>query len=569
MTARIQEVVDRAFDYVIVGGGTAGLTLAARITEDPSKSVLVLEAGKANIDDPLILRPFSYGAHFANLDHAWGFKTIKQQYAENKESQWQRGKGLGGSSAINFMCYVKPPAEDINDVERLGNPGFNFEHYNRLLKRTEGFVAPTDEALAQAQLKSGLWQLGTNANPFGGDTKGYYVLPNTYDPISHTRSYATTAFYLPNKDRPNLVVLVEAPVGRVITDTASSGKIVARGVEFTHDGRQYTAKANKEVILSAGSPRSPQLLELSGIGNEDILNKIGVPVKINLPAVGENVQEHVFMGMSFELKDDVVFDTTDILRDPEVAAKHVNLHKSGSGAFTQGIVGFAFTSLDMITPRANEIITAAKAQYTQKMETSPAWLKDQYATHLARLDRAAPGYELILFPGFLSFPNPPAAGKRYITLCIAMNHMFSRGTIHSSSDDPAQDAEFNPHDFEEDIDVEVAVEMLRFIRKLSKTAPLQDILLEEVNPGKDTTSDADLASWVKKSYSTTYHTAGPCSMLPKERGGVVDTDMKVYGTENLRVVDLSVLPILPAAHTLATVYAIAEHAAEAINGRST
>jgi len=228
------------------------------------------------------------------------------------------------------------------------------------------------------------------------------------------------------------------------------------------------------------------------------------------------------------------------------------------------IIGFAFVPVNDISPNASRIISDAKELYKKKMETSQPWLKDQYATHLNRLERGGPGCEFISFPGLMSQPNPPQPGKRYFTLVVGMNHQWSRGTIHSTSNDPSQEPEFDPHDFEEDIDMQMMIESLRFVRKLANTAPLKDILVSEINPGVDVTSDRELREWVHKYYNTTFHTAGSCSMLPRERGGVVDTNLKVYGSENIRVVDLSVLPILIAAHTQSTVYAIAEHGAEAI-----
>ncbi|KAI0921212.1 hypothetical protein AcW2_006258 [Taiwanofungus camphoratus] len=588
MSATLDAVAYHFFDYIICGGGTAGLTLAARLTEDPGVSVLVLEAGQANIDDPAILRPASYGTHFGNESHSWTYQTTKQKYCDDAQQLWFRGKGLGGSSGINFMCYTKPHAEDINDFERLGNPGWNWNNYEKYLERTEGFVPPKDDVQKKLNLKFDTWRIGREGplalaypakidkaelqvqqtlinaglpvapNPLSGDPTGVYFAPNTYDPIKHTRTYATTAFYLPNKDRPNLTVLVSALVNRVLTETTGNGKLSAVGVEFEYDSKTYTVNARKEVVLSTGALKSPQILELSGIGDKEVLEKIEVPLKIELPGVGRNAQEHVFIGVSFELHDDVEFDTLDLLRDPAVAAKHVELHASGSGIYTIGIIGFAFVPLQMLSSKADSIFQAAKERITKNTAAYPPGLLDQYKIQIDRWQKGVPGCEIISFPGFLSAPNAPAEGRRYLTMLVAMNHCLSRGTIHCASADPRKDPEFDPRYLEQETDLEVWVEMVKFVRNLANIEPLKDMVVKELNPGSEVEDDAQLHAWIKKNFSTTWHTAGSCSMLPKTSGGVVDPELKVYGTNNLRVVDLSVVPLQFGAHTQATVYSMAE-----------
>ncbi|KAJ3556842.1 hypothetical protein NM688_g1799 [Phlebia brevispora] len=602
MTASVEDVANKFFDYVIVGGGTAGLTLAARLSEDPSKTVLVLEGGGANVQDPNILRPASFGAHFGNEQYCFDYQSIEQAHLSDRKIDLQRGKGLGGSSAINFLCWTKPSVKDIDDFERLGNPGWNWDNYESFIARSEGFVDPPEEIKKKFKLDVDNWKIGRDGpinlsfpgkieeaelkiqetflnsglslapKPLSGDPKGVFFIPNTYDPKTHTRSYSTTAFYLPNKDRANLTVLVNAPARRVLTEQAGNGRMSAVGVEFEHANRVYVVNVASEVILSAGSLQSPHILELSGIGRKEILERINVQTKIELPGVGENVQEHMLVGISWELKDDIAWDTLDLLRDPAVAEKHLELHATGEGLYTTGIIGFAFTTLDQYSPEAGNIYQSMKDKIAQMdPKTSPAGLLEQYRIQLERFEPGAgsPGCEFISLPVFLSGPNPPVPGKRYASILVATNHTFSRGTIHSVSEDPAKNPHYDPHYFEQGVDLDIHTEMTKYARKLAEITPFKDMIAKEANPGPEVQTDEQLREWIKSTVLSTWHTAGSCSMLPLEKNGVVDPTLKVYGTNNLRVVDLSVVPLHIGAHPQATVYAIAEQAADIIKGKFT
>ncbi|TBU47229.1 alcohol oxidase [Dichomitus squalens] len=596
MSATIDDVKGKSFDYIVCGGGTAGLTVAARLSEDPAITVLLLEAGNANIGDMAILRPASYGSHFGKAAYAWDHHTVRQKSTGDTAHSWARGKGLGGSSGINFLCWIKPPAEDIDDIERLGNPGWNWKNYEKFIHRTEGFIPPPKDVQLSKGLKFDTWNLGTEGpltlaypytiddgelkvqetlinagippapRPLNGQTHGTYFAPCTYDPKTHTRSYATTAFYLPNKDRPNFTVLVAAHVRRVLPASEDDSEFTAESVEFDHGGETYTVRANKEIILSTGTLKTPQILELSGIGNPNILRNLGIPTKVALPGVGTNVQEHMIVGVSFELRDDVPFDTLDLLADPATAAKHLELHTGGTGLFTTGIIGFSFARLDQISPRAGEIIKDAEEKIAKNANSYPPGLLEQYKISLERLKNGV-GQEFISFPGCNSAPNPPEKGKRYVSFYVAMNHTFSRGTIHATSKDPSVDPAFDPRYFDEEVDLQVWVEMVKFTRRLREISPLKEMTAKELNPGPDVQTDEQIVDWIKKIMSTTWHTASSCSMLPKANGGVVDPKLQVYGTKNLRIADLSVLPLHVAAHPQATVYAIAEQAADIIKGK--
>lgn len=226
------------------------------------------------------------------------------------------------------MCWTKPPAEDIDDWETLGNKGWNWETYQKYALKAENFSRPTPKSQAIHGLDFDKWKSGTDGpihtahpttitptersvfkvlndmgipsapEPLSGDPHGVFFAPHTVDQASHTRSYSTTAYYLPNANRPNFQVLLSAHVSKIITD--STGQLLAaKGVEFSHSGQTYIANARKEVILSAGALKSPQILELSGIGRKDVLENLNIPVNLELPGVGENVQEHYFGGVTW------------------------------------------------------------------------------------------------------------------------------------------------------------------------------------------------------------------------------------------------------------------------------
>ncbi|EGO01347.1 hypothetical protein SERLA73DRAFT_159774 [Serpula lacrymans var. lacrymans S7.3] len=604
MLVTAQDAIAKTYDFVIIGGGTAGLCLAARLTEDPNVTVLLLEAGVENLDDPMITLSAQYGSHFGQKAYDWGFQTTPQKSCDGAQFFWPRGKLLGGSSAINFLVWSKPPASHIDDWEKLGNPGWNWASYDKCMQKVENFLLPSPEvesmlgldskqwfANASAPLKTGypatttsveiaayktLLNMGIQraADPMNGDPNGVFFTPNSIDTVTHTRTYATTAYYLPNIHRPNFSVLVAAHVTQILTSQDAPGsKVTATGVEFIHGDQKYTINANKEVVLCAGAISSPHILELSGIGRKSVLDSIQVPLKVDLPGVGENVQEHMFAGVTYELASSFQEFTLDFIRDPEVAKQHAVLHAAGQGVYTMGVTGMAYTPLKAITEHCQTIYEAAKAKVIENISSYPPGLYEQYEMQLERLINGTPICELIIFPGFLSFPNPPTPGKNYITICPALNNNFSRGTIHSVSSSPFDKPALDPHYFEQDVDLQVMVEILKFIRKMPEHAPFKDVLaspLTEVNPGPSVVTDDDIRDHLKKCLSTTFHTAGSLSMLPKDKGGVVDHNLKVYDTTNIRVVDLSIVPVLFTAHPQGkpTVYMIAEKGAEIIQGQT-
>lgn len=314
--------------------------------------------------------------------------------------------------------------------------------------------------------------------------------------------------------------------------------------------------------------KSPQILELSGVGNADILTPLGIKYFLPLRGVGENVQEHVYFGISYEMDPRKEWQTLDRLRTDNVwAAEQMKLFESKQGIHTLGLTGFTYTPMQQVSPRAAQLIAAqcAKLEAAHKEGKISSALWEQYKIQMKVLQsETSVDMEWTTLPQFRTFRTQPEDGKQYMTVLVVLNHPFSRGTIHVGSADPTQQPLMDPHYFEDDFDMELLVEGLKFARKVAETEPFKSCVMREVDPGPEVQTDAEMREYIKEGLMTSFHTIGSCSMLPQHLGGVVDRKLKVYGTRNVRVADLSLVPLHIAAHTQATAYAIAEQAADII-----
>ncbi|KAF5363498.1 hypothetical protein D9756_000984 [Leucocoprinus leucothites] len=605
----LKDAINRSFDYVIIGGGTAGLVLATRLTESADTSVLILEAGEENLDDPLITKIGLYGQTFGQEKYDWCSMTVPQVNADNTVFPWPRGRILGGSSAVNFTAWNKPSKEDIDAWEKLGNEGWNWETLDKYISRATTYTPPTLSEAEHARrgtprVFKELWAKGPVGNgpiqisyppyrtdldvkiqqaiqglgypvapaPLDGNPNGVTIGAMSVDPETVERSFTGNAYWKPNSARPNLSLLTGAVVHRLVT-TETDGELVVTGVEFFYKsggGEAYTARASKEVILSAGTLRTPQVLELSGIGSPEVLQKVGIPVKLALNGVGENVQDHIHSTVVVELKDDVQDETYDVLRNPGEAEKNMALFTKAQGLYTMGINTFLYAPLPALSDKGQEIISSARKEIEAGIAAGkyPAGLADQYKIVLENIEKV-PTCEIIVFPGAFGGKNMPAPGKKYYAFVAALNGLFSRGTIHVTTTDPAVPSAIDPHYFEQDIDLKTHREVMKFCRKLAGVAELKEYFGEspqELNPGPSVSTDKDLEDYVKRFSSTTFHPIGSASMLPREKGGVVDNKLRVYGTKNLRVVDLSIVPLHFGSHTQCIAYGVGEYAADIIKG---
>ncbi|KAJ5020134.1 Dehydrogenase citC [Colletotrichum sp. SAR 10_99] len=572
---------DDSYDYIVVGGGTAGVAVAARLSESlPDSKILLIEAGPEAWDEPKINVPGMKGSTLATK-YDWNFTTVAQTNVNNRVFSVNRGKVLGGSSALNLMSYDRSAAEEYDSWEALGNAGWNWETMIAAMKKSENFTGiNTDTYGSEGVGDSGpvkavinriipehqeTWiptmnTLGikTNLESLGGNPLGVMYQPSSIDATHYNRSYSANA-YVPIAGS-NLEILSDTTVVKVNLEQVGDEQ-QATGVTL-QDGTLIAA--NKEVILSAGSIQSPGLLELSGIGQASVLNSSGIAQVIDLPGVGENLQDHLRIQSSYQLKPE--YTSFDILRsNTTYAAEQLALWNAGEvSLYDYTGSGYTFTTWAQALGNDSQMVALAKEAAGEDPSKVDA-KKLEFMTN-----PAIPQLEVIFSDGYTGVKGYPAStsplfGKGFFTLIAAIMHPMSRGNIHINPADTTGKPIINPNYFAHEHDLEAATQAIKYCRKIATTEPMASIWESEYEPGLDVVQTDE--QWKEFALNTTlsiFHPVGTCSMLPKEDGGVVDANLKVYGTSNLRVVDASVIPLLVSAHVQTAVYGIAEIAAERI-----
>ncbi|KAF4471178.1 hypothetical protein FALBO_1921 [Fusarium albosuccineum] len=571
----------QAYDYIVVGGGTAGVAVAARLSQGlPEAKILLVEAGPAAWDEPKINIPGMKGSTLGTK-YDWNFTTVPQPNAGGRSFPVNRGKVLGGSSALNLMTYDRAAAPEYDSWEALGNPGWNWKTMIKAMKKSETFHGKNTDTYGSAGVgDSGpvqavinriipdqqltwiptLNKLGvkTNLESLGGNPLGVMYQPSSIDPSNYTRSYSANAYV--NIAGPNLRILTDTAVAKV--NLAKSGsKQLATGITL-QDGT--TIKARREIILSAGSVQSPGLLEQSGIGSTSTLSAAGIKQIIDLPGVGENLQDHLRVMTSYQLKPE--FTSFDVLRsNPVVAAAELALWNAGQRSlYDYTGSAYTFTTWKQAIGSDKNIVALAKE----------AAGKDASKVDKKKLkfmsNPTIPQLEVIFSDGYTGVKGYPAAtsplfGEGFFSLIAVIMHPLSRGNIHINPSDPAGKPVINPNFLSNAHDVEAVKQAVKYNRKIATTQPMRGVWENEYEPGLEAVqTDAQFESYARNTTLSIFHPVGTCSMLPKADGGVVDPKLKVYGTHNLRVVDASIIPLLISAHIQTAVYGIAENAAEII-----
>ncbi|KAJ5731949.1 glucose-methanol-choline oxidoreductase-like protein [Penicillium malachiteum] len=599
-------------DIIIVGGGTAGLVLASRLSENPDLQVLVLEAGQDQGQDPRVNTPALWSALVAT-DSSWNFMTEPQGALNGKQIPIPQGRLLGGTSAMNGLAWIANSKSNVNAWGALGNPGWDWETVNPYYKKTYTLTLPSDEKCEELSLGYVDPQIHTangplkvsfpdalidpvaNAwieslrgmgyamkhDPFSGQVCGSYINGATIDPIIKTRSYSLNAYYLPAKDRANLHVITGAQVHKVVLEPTTSGELAATGVQYALNGELITAKARLEVIVAAGVYNSPKLLELSGIGSSEILKKFDIPVLVDNPNVGENLQDHPLAGVSFEAQD-FLNTKDDMMRGvPEaIGAAMAEYQEKQFGAFTVGgnyssallpLADFADSEngarelasvLSSMAPSASEDFEAELTNYVQSVLENKNEATGGYFTYPAQADFRGSGADSSRIDAKLP--------GNYISICVSILHPLSRGNSHITSakaeDPPAIDPRYLSHP----ADLEMLARHTRFVDSIAASEPFASMLKPggKRSPGAPADLRAvsldEVKEYVQAAGKSTFHPTSTCSMMPREKGGVVDARLRVWGTRSLRVVDASVIPIIPTGNTQSAVYAIAERAADLI-----
>ena len=524
------------YDYVIVGAGSAGCVLANRLSANTSKRVLLLEAGGRDWH-PFIHMPAGLAKLASNRRVNWNYTTEAEPALEGRHMWWPRGKVLGGSSSINAMCYVRGVAADYDDWARQsGDPRWAWENVLGFFKRSEnnergadalhgdgGPLAVSDlrhrNPLSQAFVDAAV-AAGFAANPdFNGAEQagfGFYQVTQK----NGARCSTAASFLRSARHRQNLTVQTRAMVQQVLFSGAR-----AVGVDYRHHGRLRRAEAG-EVILAGGAINSPQLLMLSGIGPGAHLREHGIGVRLDLPGVGGNLQDHLDICSLTRCTEAITYDSTN---DVAIALEFL-FKRQGIG--TSNIAesgGFVRSSL------------APDARADLQFHLVPALLDDHGRNRLA--------------------------GNGY-TVHACQLHPRSRGNLRLKSADPAQAVAIHANYLSdaEGHDIKVMLEGLRISQKILDQSPFDRFRGERIFPDVALDDDAALEAFIRRKAETIYHPIGTCRM-GKGADAVVDSELRVHGVNGLRVVDASIMPNLPTGNTNAPTIMIAERAADLILGR--
>ncbi|MBO9477146.1 GMC family oxidoreductase N-terminal domain-containing protein [Shimia sp. R11_0] len=523
------------FDYVIVGGGSAGCVLANRLSENPKNKVLLLEAGGK--DNYIWIHiPVGYLYCMGNPRTDWGFQTSKQEGLNGRALNYPRGRVLGGCSSINGMIYMRGQAQDYDTWRQMGNPGWGWDDVLPFFKKSEDYYAGADDmhgaggewrveeqrltweildAYRDAAEEAGI----SKVEDFNrGDNEG-----SAYFRVNQRKGWrwnTSKGFLRPAMKRPNLKVVTNAQARRVLFD----GK-KASGVEADVNGTVMQYRANREVILSAGAVGSPQLLELSGIGNPAVLKQHGIDVVHQNDSVGENLQDHLQIRCAFRVE----------------GVKTLN-QRAGSLWGRMGI------GLEYMLKRSGPM-SMAPSQLGIFAKSGPEVETADLEFHVQPLSLEKFGDPLHPFPAF--------------TASVVPLRPTSRGSIHITSRDHKVQPAIDPNYLSTELDKLVAVRAIRLAREIAGQTTMRKYNPSEIKPGSVYQSDEDLAKVAGDIGTTIFHPVGTCRMGPDETA-VVDPELRVKGVEGLRVVDASVMPTITSGNTNSPTIMIAEKAASFI-----
>ena len=512
--------MDGNFDFIIVGAGSAGCVLANRLTESGRYRVLLLEAG-GNDRRFYISMPLGYGKTYYDPSVNWMYRAEPDPGLAGTADFWPRGKVIGGSSSINAMVYVRGDATDFEDWRRAGNTGWGWEDVLPAYKAMEHNEAGADPwrgaggpLFISSNAKARHWTCtpfeqaavaaGLPRNPdFNGATQegvGHFQLTVK----NGRRNSAARAFLYPALKRQNLKLVSHAQVTKLIFD----GQRVV-GVEYQRGGVLRTARAAREVVVSAGAVNSPQLLQLSGVGDEAHLASLGISVRVANSHVGRNLKDHQGLNYTYRLK---VPTMNDVLRPwwgkLRVGFKYLLLRQGPlSISINQG-GGFFKSNPDLQRPNM-QLYYQAFSTLLPKAHERPILSPDPFSGMSIGLSNCRP---------------------------------TSVGEIMAKSPDPLLAPRIQPNAYSSAHDVSEMLEAVKFIRKIAAQTPLAQLIAEELRPGATVQSDADLIADLRQRSGTVYHPCCTCRMAAKASDGVVDPRLRVYGIERLRVVDASAFP---------------------------
>ena len=525
------------YAYIIVGAGSAGGTLAARLTEDGKTKVLLLEAGAAR--HPYSRMPLSFGLLIDNPAANWLYQSEPEPGTANRVIPVPRGKLLGGSSSINGLVWVRGQPLDYDTWAQMGNRGWSWQSVAPLFTRMENFTdgdgsngrgtggplkvstVPDQNPLYDALFKAAV-AAGYKLNP-DYNSEDQEGVVKTQTSIYRGRRMSVAHCYLePAMKRSNLHVVTEAMTLRVLLDGKS-----CVGVEYEKAGKVVQARG-RETILSAGGVASPQILELSGIGQPELLKKFGIEVKHELAAVGENFRDHINARIIWRVKD------------ARVSYNHM---ARGVGAVTQMMKYLATGGGFMSLPSAPLL----------------AFLR-------TRPELSTPDVQMHLVPYSIKDPKTRKL-QDFPSMTIACYQLRpeSLGSIHIRSADPKDQPAIRFNFLADPIDQRAMIDGFRMMRKIIDAAPMDIYRDEEYSPGPSVGSDDEILTWIRNNSQTAYHPIGTCRMGPGPNA-VVDDRLKVHGLEGLRIADASIFPTMPSGNTNAPSIMVGEKAADLLRG---
>ncbi len=530
------------FDYIIVGAGSAGCVLANRLSEDPGNKVALLEAGPMD-RDPLIHIPLGIGVLHEERRHDWGYDSEPDAATNQRKIEAMRGKVVGGSSSINVMAFVRGNRGDYDRWAQKGATGWGYDDvlpYFRKMETWQGKAnadfrgesgpltvvrSPDEDPLIDAWIESArvagyAYAEDYNAAEQEGFTRTQFSIRNG------RRCSAAVAFLNPVLSRPNLELRTEVLAHRILFEGTK-----AVGIEYGLGNETRTLMANRQVILSAGVFNTPHLLMLSGIGPAAHLQQHGIDVRLDHPGVGTNLQDHLSTMVSYDRKTPGSFRR--FMRYDRLALGMLQAHFFGSG-----------------------MATVVPAPIFAHLKSRP----ELSVPDIQFIIRTVPGLVHPWFPGFR-----PAYRDGFAVRPVLL-HPESRGRLELRSADPRDTVKVFQNFFSVDSDIATMREGVRMARRSTVQAPMDAYRGDEIDPGVSMDSDDELDAWIRETVMTAHHPCCTCAMGAGEMA-VLDGEMKVRGTERLRVVDGSALPDMPSGNTNAPILMMAEKAADMILGR--